>query len=158
MNKILIFFNSLSKREKVILIIGLYLTTVIIGIFFSLNTILKKREALEKKIDKEFQKYYELVKLTNKYLSLKKSIQPTEKLDIDFVSKLMDKANFKASSIKKLSNNQIELTFENISGDSFINFLKVVKDNNLSVKAVDLEIEKDTIMKGKVILTIENVL
>jgi len=158
MNKIIIFLNSLSKREKIVLIIGLYLTTVIIGIFFSLNTILKKREILDKKIDKEFQKYYELVKLTDKYLSIKKSIQPTEKLDIDFISKLMNKTNFRANSIKKLSNNQIELIFENISGDIFITFLKVIKDNNLSVKTVELEIEKDIIKRGKVILTIENLL
>ena len=158
MNKIIIFLNSLSKREKIVLIIGLYLTTVIIGIFFSLNTILKKREILDKKIDKEFQKYYELVKLTDKYLSIKKSVQPTEKLDIDFISKLMNKTNFRANSIKKLSNNQIELIFENISGDIFITFLKVIKDNNLSVKTVELEIEKDIIKRGKVILTIENLL
>lgn len=158
MNKIIIFLNSLSKREKIVLIIGLYLTTVIIGIFFSLNTILKKREVLDKKIDKEFQKYYELVKLTDKYLSIKKSVQPTEKLDIDFISKLMNKTNFRANSIKKLSNNQIELIFENISGDIFITFLKVIKDNNLSVKTVELEIEKDIIKRGKVILTIENLL
>jgi len=158
MNKIIIFLNSLSKREKIVLIIGLYLTTVIIGIIFSLNTILKKREILDKKIDKEFQKYYELVKLTDKYLSIKKSVQPTEKLDIDFISKLMNKTNFRANSIKKLSNNQIELIFENISGDIFITFLKVIKDNNLSVKTVELEIEKDIIKRGKVILTIENLL
>ncbi|RUM58371.1 MAG: hypothetical protein DSY59_05870 [Persephonella sp.] len=153
MNKLILFFNSLDRRERLILLIGLYSLVIIIGVFGLLLPILDKKKEVEKRINKEFQNYYELVKLTEKYLSFKKQFLPTEKLSLDFISKISKKANLKPYSLKKIDEGKFEILFENTSGNQFTRFLKLLNENNLSVEEIDIYIEKGNIKRGKIIIS-----
>ncbi len=153
MNKLILFLNSLDRRERLILLIGFYSLVVIIGVFGLLLPILDKKKEVEKRINKEFQNYYELIKLTEKYLSFKRQFLSTEKTNLDFISEISKKANLKPYSLKKIDEGKFEILFENTSGNQFIRFLKLLNGNNLSVEEIDIDIEKGSIKKGKIIIS-----
>ncbi len=153
MNKLILFFNSLDRRERLILLIGLYSLVIIIGVFGLLLPILDKKEEVEKRINKEFQNYYELVKLTEKYFSLKKQFLPTEKMNLDFISEISKKVNLKAYSLKKIDEGKFEILFENTSGNQFTRLLKLLNENNLSVEDIDIDIENGSIKRGKIVIS-----
>ncbi len=153
MNKLILFFNSLDRRERLILLIGLYSLVIIVGVFGLLLPILDKKREVEKRINKEYQNYYELVKLTEKYLSFKKQFLPTEKTNLDFISEISKKANLKPYSLKKIGEGKFEILFENTSGNQFMRFLKLLNENNLSVEEIDIDIEKGNIKRGKIIIS-----
>ncbi|WP_456401667.1 type II secretion system protein GspM [Persephonella sp.] len=141
MKRLILFINSLEQREKVFLIGGIYLSIIILGIFILGSYNYERIKTLEKKISLETEKYVELQKLIAEYKNLKPQSN-FETLSLskveDFASDTGIKNNIVSLKPYQHENNSIEVSFEKISGDQLVTFLKKIKNEGYFVNSINI--------------------
>lgn len=138
MSKIIFFLESLEKRERLVLIIGIYFL-IIVGFFLipllylSINV-----EILEEKIKKEQMKYMELKKLVEKYKVLKPKGQSIS-LSLSIVDKIVKESELENNIVSIIpTQDGIEVSMEDVKPDRFFDFLKKVKEKGFFVLSVSI--------------------
>ncbi|WP_457623593.1 type II secretion system protein GspM [Persephonella sp.] len=141
MKRLILFINSLEQREKIVLIGGIYLSIIILGIFILGSYNYERIKTLEKKISLETEKYVELQKLIAEYKNLKPQSN-FETLSLskveDFASDTGIKNNIVSLKPYQHENNSIEVSFEKISGDQLVTFLKKIKNEGYFVNSINI--------------------
>ncbi|WP_457625165.1 type II secretion system protein GspM [Persephonella sp.] len=137
MNRILLFFESLENRERVILIAGIYFV-VFVGLFIiPASYLMKKIERLEKKIQTEEKKYIRLQQIIYRYSKAK----PREKnvLSLSVIDKLAGESGIRENVVSiKPTENGIEVVVENVDPDNLFEFLKRIKKKGFSVSSISI--------------------
>lgn len=130
--KISLYLNSLEKRERLILLTGIYISILIIGIFFITFPMIEKVKKLDKRINNEIKNYRELMKITSEYLLYKSAKIP---VSLSIIEKIAEDSGIKdkISSLKPSGNNSIELFMEQVEGQKLSYFLQNLKRKNLKI-------------------------
>ncbi len=132
MKKLVLFLASLEKRERFILIAGLYSVILIVGIFFITLPLWNRIERLDRRIIKETENYTQLIKLVSEYISYRPSYEKRE-LTLSFIENLARKNEIKENitSLKPFQKGSIEITLEKVDGKKLSSFIKDIKKKNL---------------------------
>ncbi|ACO03025.1 MAG TPA: hypothetical protein DEP48_05415 [Persephonella sp.] len=141
MKRLILFINSLEQRERVVLFIGIYAFILIGGVLLAGSYNLERLEKVEKKIKKEIESYVELQKIINQYRSYSPSVKG-DRLSLSKVEELAEKAGIKSNilSLKPYQQNfnSIEVSFEKISGEQLVSFLKSVKEKGFYILSLSI--------------------
>ncbi|WP_457640540.1 type II secretion system protein GspM [Persephonella sp.] len=141
MKRIILFINSLEQREKIILLAGIYAFIIIAGIFIATSYLLDRIDKTEKKINREIQSYIELQKIVSEYKRYRPSTKK-ESLSLSTVEEIAEKSGIKSNilSLKPYQQdyNSVEVSFEKISGDRLILFLKQIKEKGFYVLSLSI--------------------
>lgn len=145
MNRLVIFFENISDREKKILIIGIYSVVFIVG-FYLLDFSYKRINSLERKLELEKQKYIELNRTILEYKA-RKGTYTNRNLTLSEIDLIAKQTNTKQNivSIKPLMENQVEVILEKTNPEDFLNFIQKLKLKKARVTF--LKIER---IKGKI--------
>ena len=143
MKKIILYINSIEKRERYVLLLGAFVVVFIVGIFFLTAPLYEKTRILEKKLNREIQNFEELKKLASEYASMKKInvIKPEITLsEIESLSKEFEiKKNITSIKPITLSEGQgIEINMKDAQAEKVINFLKSLKKKGYSIKTITI--------------------
>ncbi len=142
-DKIDAILNSLERRERFILIVGLIATVLIVGIYFITLPLYEKTEKLEKQLKKEIQNYKELVRLASEYASIKPSIVKQGSISLSEIESISSSLGLKKSitSIKPITfegEDSIEIMMKDAPADSVLKFLIEIEKKGYKVKFISL--------------------
>ena len=140
MKRFVLYLESLEKRERFLLIAGLYGIVIVVGIFFLTMPNIQKIEKIDKKISKEMERYNYLLKLTSQYITFK-PVYKKGNLSLSFIENLAKNTGVYEyiTSLKPFKKDSVELTFERIDGNRLTNFIKLLKNNNLKITSFSME-------------------
>ncbi|SNZ06468.1 general secretion pathway protein M [Persephonella hydrogeniphila] len=137
MNRILLFFESLENRERIVLITGVYFVIVVVFFVLPAGYLFKKIETLEKRIKIEEKRYIQLQKIVNRY----KNIKPKERytLSLSVIDKIAGKSGVRefVVSIKPVDRG-IEVVMEKTEPEKLFDFLKEIKKKGFSVSSISI--------------------
>ncbi len=143
MRKIILFLNSLEKRERLLLIIGIYAVIIIIGIFFITLPLYNSNKKLENILETEISKFNELKELASKYQGTAKN--KIEKLNISLseIENLSMQVGIKdkISSIKPITFGEekgIEINIKGADYQKVFEFLVKIKKKGYSIKSISI--------------------
>ncbi|WP_457644419.1 type II secretion system protein GspM [Persephonella sp.] len=141
MKRLVLFINSLEQRERIVLFIGIYASIIIGGVLLLGSYNLEKIKMMEKKINREIENYVELQRIVNQYKKFSPSMK-NERLSLSLVEELAEKAGIKSNilTLKPYQQdfNSVEISFEKISGDQLVVFLKKVKEKGFYVLSLNI--------------------
>ncbi len=140
MKRLILYLESLEKRERILLFLGIYGVIFILGIFYITVPNINKLEGLDRKIVKEIQDYHRLLKLTSQYISYKPKYREVS-LSLSFVENLAEKAGIKdnITSLKPYRKGSIEVSFEKVDGERLTSFISYIKRKNLKITYFSME-------------------
>ncbi len=143
MKRLILFLNSLEKRERTILIIGMYAVIIIVGIFFITLPLYEKNQKLKQILNKEISKFNELKELASTYQGTAKN--KIEKLNISLSEieslSLQVGIKDKISSIKPISfgnEKGIEINIKEADSTKVFKFLVEIKRKGYLIKAISI--------------------
>ncbi len=141
MKRLIFFINSLEQREKIFLFTGIYVFIIVGGIFILGSYNIDKLNKLEKKVRLETERYVELQKIINEYRNFKNEVK-TEKLSLTAVEELAEVSGIKTNilTLKPYQHdfNSVEISFEKITDDQLIQFLKKIKRKGFYVISLSI--------------------
>jgi len=137
-DRLQIYLNSLEKREKITLFLGLFLALIIVNVFFISIPLVEKIKKLDKKIQQEIQNYTELMELASRYISIKgKHVD----VSLSAVERVASISNVKGNitSIKTVGNKDVELFLEDVKGENLANFIKKLNQRGFIIKSFSMD-------------------
>ena len=145
MDKIKIYFESLSDREKKLLYLSSFIVLFIVG-YILLNTLYEKQVRLNLLVDTKIKEYNELLNLTGKYLSYKgQKIKKT--LNLSQLDRIAQKAGVKENikAIKPIvinSEKAFEISMKGLTPSQLQNFLNQAKKEGYTVEYISINNQK----------------
>ncbi|NPA51910.1 MAG: type II secretion system protein M [Aquificae bacterium] len=82
------FLNTLENRERYILLVGIFVTVIIIGVYFITLPLYEKNKKLKEILNREIQNYNELLKLASEYASIKPSVVQHKTISLSEIENL----------------------------------------------------------------------
>ncbi len=143
MKKLLLFLNSLEKREKYTVLLGVFVVIVVIGVFFITIPLYKKSQLLEKKLNTEIQNLQELKKLASEYAGIKKINPEKPEITLSEIETLSKEVGIRKNitTIKPITLTEgqgIEINMKDADANKLINFLKILKRRGYLIKTISI--------------------
>ncbi|WP_457639347.1 type II secretion system protein GspM [Persephonella sp.] len=155
MRQILLYLENLEKRERYILIGGLYAVIIIVGLFFTALPTYEKIQQTERKITKEMENYRQLMEAVSVYLSVKGSVRKKE-ISLSQIEKIATATGVKDRIIllKPYQDAGVEVSLEEVNWSSLVSFLKRVKQENYTLVSFSMEKPKEKpVVKARLVIT-----
>ncbi len=143
MKKIILYLNSLEKREKYILLTGIFVVIFIFGIFFVTVPLYNKAQTLEKKLNTEIKNFQELKKLASEYAGIKKINPERPEITLSEIETLSKQVGIRnnITTIKPISlveGQGIEISMKDADADKLLRFLKNLKRKGYLIKTISI--------------------
>jgi general secretion pathway protein M len=143
MKRLILYLNSLEKREKYTLLLGMSAVVLIVGVFFITIPLYKKAESLEKKLNTEIRNFQELKKLASEYAGIKKINPEKPEITLSEIETLSKEVGIRKNitTIKPITLTEgqgIEISMKDTDADKLIRFLKNLKRKGYLIKTISI--------------------
>ena len=143
MKKLILYLNSLEKREKYTLLLGLFFIVIVVGVFFITIPLYQKSQTLEKKLNTEIQNFQELKKLASEYAGIKKINPEKPEITLSEIETLSKEVGIRKNitTIKPITlaeGQGIEINMKDADANRLISFLKNLKRKGYLIKTISI--------------------
>jgi general secretion pathway protein M len=143
MKRLILYLNSLEKREKYTLLLGMSAVVLIVGVFFITIPLYKKAESLEKKLNTEIRNFQELKKLASEYAGIKKINPEKPEITLSEIETLSKEVGIRKNitTIKPITLTEgqgIEISMKDTDANKLIRFLKNLKRKGYLIKTISI--------------------
>ncbi len=143
MKKIILYLNSLEKREKYTLLLGLFIVVIVVGVFFISIPLYKKSQNLERSLNTEIEKFQQLKKLASEYAGIKKINPEKPEITLSEIETLSKQVGIRKNitTIKPIfltEGQGIEISMKDAEADKLIRFLKNLKKKGYLIKTISI--------------------
>ncbi len=143
MKKVILYLNSLEKRERYTLLIGIFFVVFVLGIFLVTIPLYQKAQILDKKLNIEIQNFQELKKLASEYAGIKKINPERPEITLSEIETLSKEVGIRKNitTIKPITlvdGQGIEISMKDADANKLINFLKNLKRKGYLIKTISI--------------------
>jgi len=143
MKKLILYLNSLEKREKYTLLLGIFFIVIVVGVFFITIPLYQKSQTLEKKLNTEIQNFQELKKLASEYAGIKKINPEKPEITLSEIETLSKEVGIRKNitTIKPITlaeGQGIEINMKDADANRLISFLKNLKRKGYLIKTISI--------------------